>query len=149
MHFLLAKFQRLGWNTKIFSPEDFYRLCRRERPRVRVHEIPLQVPGFLMVIKGVPHIYINDHLRGVAWLKVALHELGHYYLHTPPDAYSSSFYMVTPHTKEEHEAEAFALVAMIPEQLLRAALTWQIEEAYGFPREIIEARVRVLDLYGV
>lgn len=146
---LRERFKRIGWNTRVFTVEDFYRLCRRERPRVRVNEIPLVVPGFLMVIKGVPHIYINESLRGVAWLKVALHELGHYYLHTPPDAYSSSFYQDIPHTKEEHEAEAFALVAMIPEQLLRTMLTWQIEESHGFTREIIQARLGVMDLYGI
>ena len=144
---LLNKHSHLGLNDHIFTEPDVRRLCRRER--IRIVEIPLRVPGFYMVCGGRRFLNLDNRLRGVRWLHVALHELGHHYWHVAPNATAASFYQVSPHTKEEQEAEAFALIAMIPERLLRTMLAWEIEEAHGYTRDMIEKRLKVLHVYGV
>jgi Zn-dependent peptidase ImmA (M78 family) len=134
------------WNTQVPTEGDFYRICRRER--IRVVEMPLRVPGYYMACNGRRFIIINSALRGVRWLHVAFHELGHHLLHAPKYAHSA-FFFIDNNTKEHAEAEAFALCTMIPEPLLRRMLACEIEEEYGFTREMLHQRLRVLDLYGV
>ncbi len=137
------------WNKRPLNTQDFYRICRRER--VRVHELPLRVAGFYMVIKGKPHIYLNNRLRGLAWLQAAFHELGHHLLHAPVPGSSTAayFYQLTPNTKEEKQAEAFAAVALIPELLLRKNSTWELQEEYGYPSELLWLRREIYERYKV
>lgn len=147
MFSLLAKFSRFGWNTRSLTIEDFYLICRRER--IKIVEMPLLVPGFYMVCKGKRFICIDSRLRGVRWLHVAFHELAHHFLHAPAATASANFFHVREEPKVKFEAEAFAIIAMIPEPLLRSMLAGEIEDEYGFPREMLEFRLKVLDLYGV
>lgn len=138
------------WNQRALTEQDFFRLCNRERPhRVRVHTIPLTVPGFLMIVRGVPHIYINSALRGVQWLKVALHELFHYYFHTPLTSYAAKFYKMQPDSKEEHEAEMFALTALIPDSLLHDILASEEYAAdWGINEEMLKDRCDLFIRYA-
>lgn len=150
MQHLARKFLslRIGWNERPFTRRDFYRLCRRNK--IKVVEMPLQVPGFLMVVRGKAYIQLNSRLRGLAWLEAALHELGHYYLHTPPTSTVAYFFRLKPDSKEEHEADAFASVALLPEAKLRRMLKISAEEwEPGFTKEMIEFRLKVLETYGV
>jgi Zn-dependent peptidase ImmA (M78 family) len=126
-------------NKRPLTDADLYRICRREK--VKLHNIPLRVPGFYMVIRGKPHIYVNGSLRGVAWLLAAFHELGHHLLHAPPHSTVAYFYKLKPNTKEENEAEAFALIALIPESLLlKLIASEEYAEDYGFPSELLNER---------
>lgn len=134
------------WNQRVPTEADFYRICRRER--IRVIEMPLSVPGYYIHCDGKRIIVINWALRGVRWLHVAFHELGHHFLHAPKYAHAG-FFFIDNKSKEHAEAEAFAVCAMIPEPLLRRMLSGEIEDEYGFTREMLELRLRVLDLYGV
>jgi Zn-dependent peptidase ImmA (M78 family) len=147
MFHLARKFAPLGWNRRVFTEADFDRLCRRER--IRVCEIPLSVGGFYMRARGRQFIYLDSRLRGVRRLRAALHELGHYYLHAGAEPTSAFFYGLRPDAREEFEADAFAAVAMIPEPLLRRLLAWEIEEEYGYARDLINFRLKVLDTYGI
>ena len=147
MFTLLAKFQKLGWNKRILTEADFYRICQRER--IKVIEMLLLVPGFYMTCKGRAFICIDSRLRSVRWLHVAFHELAHHFLHAPANAASASFFQINEAPKVLFEAEAFAVVALIPETLLRSMLTGEIEEMHGYPREMLEFRLKVLELYGV
>jgi Zn-dependent peptidase ImmA (M78 family) len=141
MKFALAKLQRCvrDLNKRPLTADDFYRICRREQ--VKVHEIPLLVPGFYMVVRGKPHLYINSSLRGIAWLLAAFHELGHHLLHAPPNSTVAYFYKLKPNTKEENEAEAFALIALIPESLMfQLIASEEYAEDYGFSAELLKER---------
>jgi Zn-dependent peptidase ImmA (M78 family) len=151
MNLLLAQIKRKvpDWNKRALTERDFFRLCRRERPNIRVHTIPLRVPGFLMIVRGVPHLYLDDQLRGVQWLKVAFHELAHYYFHTPLSSYAAKFYRVQPNSKEEHEAELFALTALIPDSLLMKFLaSEEYFEDWGFAGEIMKERSNLFIRYA-
>lgn len=132
------------WNKRIPTETDFYRECRRHK--IKVFHLPLEVPGFYMACHGMRGIYLDFRLRGFKFLLIAFHELAHALFHAPPGT-SASFYMVTPDTKNEFEAEAFAVCALIPEPLLRRMLAGEIEEECGFGRDVLEFRLRVLDIY--
>lgn len=147
MFSLLAKFQRFGWNQRVLTEADFYRICRREK--IKTIEMPLLVPGFYMACKGKSFIVTDNRLRGVRWLHVAFHELAHHFLHTPANAASASFFQINEAPKVLFEAEAFAAIALIPEPLVRSMLSGEIEELHDYPREMLEFRLKILDLYGV
>jgi len=150
MVFFLAKLLQSvpGLNTRALTEADFYRICRREK--IKVAEMPLLVPGFYMTCKGRRFIVIDSRLRGVRWLHVAWHELAHHFLHAPKSAaVSSLFFQIREEPKVLFEAEAFAAIALIPEPMLRGMLAGEIEEAHGYTRDMIELRLKVLELYGV
>lgn len=145
---LLAKFEELEWNRRAFTDETFERLCRKHR--IKVFDIPLRVPGFYMACKGKRCIYLNDKVRGVQRLYNGLHELGHYFLHALKEPTAALFLGLQPGTREEIEADIFAVVALIPEPLLRRMLGTPEEEwQHGFTAEMLELRLRVLEKYGV
>lgn len=150
MKLLLASLRRHfpDVNRRPVTVEDFEAFCRRRR--ITVHSIPLRVPGFFMVTRGQPHLYVNSALRGVAWLHAALHELAHYLLHTPPYETVAYFYRLKPHTREEVEADAFAILALIPQSLLkRLAESEEYAEDHGLPSELLKERAELFARYGI
>lgn len=147
MKLALAKLKRLipELDKRPLTARDFFRICRRER--IKVFEIPLSVPGFYVVCKGKAYIYLNCRLRGVAWLLAAFHELGHHFLHAPPFATVALFYQLKPDTRQEKEAQAFAITAVIPEPLMKELLaSGEYVEDEGLSAELLKDRC---DLYAL
>lgn len=137
-----------GLNKRPFTLADFYRICRREK--IKVHEIPLRVPGFYMVNRGHAHLYLNSALRGVAFLLAALHELGHHFLHAPPTRTVAYFYRLPPNSKKELEAQAFALIALIPDWLLKKFLANEENPGdWGFDEEMMRDRCDIFVRYSM
>lgn len=149
MLFLLEKFGPLGWNERAFTEDDLHRICRREK--IRLVEYPISGSlGFYMTSGGRRFITSDSRLRGVRRLYVRLHELAHHFLHVPPRAAAAHFFQLRPDTKQEFEAEVFAVVALLPEPRLRQMLQLPAEEwEAGFTRDMVELRLKVLDLYGI
>ncbi|MDQ1610307.1 MAG: IrrE N-terminal-like domain [Pyrinomonadaceae bacterium] len=135
------------WNERPLTEADFYRLCRKFK--VRVIEVPLRVPGLFMQVGDKRCLYVNSRLGGVDWLHAALHEMGHALLHTPPSGTVAYFFRLPPNSKREHEAEAFAAVALIPLNIVMTKLPWEIQEEYGYPTELIELRKRIYDNFRI
>lgn len=149
MQTLLTKFSDLGWNEKAFTETDILRLCRRERIKIVEYQLTAS-PGFYYVCKGRPFITIDSRLRGTRCLYVMLHELGHHFLHVPPGMIGAHFFRLRPGTKQEHEAEFFAAVALIPERRLRRLLSTPRDEwDDGISEEMVTIRLKVLELYGI
>ncbi len=149
MNLALRILQRaiLDWNRRSLTLDDFYRICRRER--IKVHEIPLRVPGFYMVDRGRAHLYLNSSLRGMEFLLAAFHELGHHFLHAPPHRTVSYFYRQPANTKKEIEAQAFALIALIPDSLLKKILaSEEYAEDWGFAEEMMKERCDLFIRYS-
>lgn len=136
-----------AWNARPLTEDDFYRLCRKLR--VKVVEIPLCVPGLFMQVGNRRFLYVNSRLRGVEWLRAAFHELGHAFLHSPPTGTVAYFFRLPPNSKREHEAEAFAAIALIPLRLVLSKLPWEIQEEYDYPTDLIELRKWIYDNYRI
>lgn len=150
MNLLLAAIKREfpDWNRRAFTMEDFYRYCRRKG--IKVHEMPMLVAALYGVKRGRPHIYLDSRTKGVARLHAAWHELGHYLLHTPPYESVTYYYRLRPQTREEIEADAFAIVALIPEPLLKKLLAAEeYAEDYGLSAELLKERCELFARYGI
>lgn len=98
-----------GLNTRILTESDFYSICEREK--IKIILTPQIESGVYVVFDSESYIFINNKLRGIKFLKVAFHELAHYFLHFPSQTrFGAAFFDV--HTKEKHHIEADLLVAL-------------------------------------
>lgn len=149
MIFLADIFGKLGWNKRPLTEDDVRRICRREK--IKVVEYPLSgTLGCFFRCGGRNYIAVDSRLRGVQRLYVMLHELGHYFLHVPPDVTVAYFFRLRPDTKQEFEAEVFATIAVLPEPLLRRLISENADFAEeGFTKDVVEFRLKVLELYGI
>jgi Zn-dependent peptidase ImmA (M78 family) len=138
-----------GFGVRPLTSEDLARACRRLK--VKAHTMPLRVDGFYMFTRrGGARFYVNGNLGELRRLYVGWHEIGHHILHAPRDVTVAFFCNVVPDSKEDREAEAVASIALLPEPKLRRMLASAPEEwEHGFTQEMVEARLRVLDLYGI
>ena len=95
-------------NRTALTDLDFWRISRREK--IIVREIALAVNGYYEQYRGRHYIILNRDLRGVVWLQTAFHEMFHYFLHSG----SRTFFNNGGDSKPEKEADALALIALIP-----------------------------------
>jgi Zn-dependent peptidase ImmA (M78 family) len=105
----------------------------------------LRWKGYYATVDGVPTIVINRELRGIMRLRVLLHEFGHHLLHAP----ETCFFSDSSVEKTEVEAEVFALVALIPKQMIRKMMSWNLFEDDLLPVELLRQRLKILELYGI
>lgn len=125
----------VGWNRKVLSSQDFERCCEEEE--ILVLTLPLvEWGGFYGVFDGVPVIALDESLRGVERDRVAWHELAHHFLHTP----DFLFYDAVSEAKAQREANIIAACALIPLPLLKARTFAELEDDYGYPRDLISYR---------
>src|SRR6476620_11565914 len=142
MRFLTDKIASLGigWNERPLTAEDFHRLCRRFR--INVVEMPISVRGFYYRVKGRDHIAVDSRLSEVEKLAVMFHELGHFLFHAPETGATASFHHVAGLTREECEADTFALCALLPRPTLAERSPDELIDE-GYPPAIIRARLAI------
>lgn len=147
MRFVIDKISQLktGWNERPLTEADFYRLCKRFR--IRVTEMPLSVGGFYYRVMGRDFIAVDSRLAGAEKLAVLFHELGHFLLHTPASGATANFHGVGRRTRQEREADAFALCALIPRSWLASPTIEELADD-GFPAEMIAERFAIYERYG-
>ena len=148
MFFLVRKFKKIRLNRHVFSESDVLRIC--EESDVEIKEVDLDQEGFYLKVQGKATIYVNRKLRGIRWLYVVSHELAHHLLHASNFHNAAFFFHGQQDSKQHHEAEAFALLAMLPEPFLRRLLAGDLlNEMEDYPKELVLKRLRLLDVYGV
>ena len=148
MFFLVRKFKKIKLNRHVFSESDVRRLC--EESGLEIKESDIEQKAFYVKFQGKATLYVNRDLRGIRWLYVVLHELAHHLLHAVNQQNAAYFFIEGQDSKQHHEAEAFALMAMLPEPFLRRLLAGDLYDEMGdYPKEIVEKRLKLLDLYGV
>lgn len=137
---------RIGWNERPLVEDDFYRLC--EEFNVSIVETPLHTGGFYFRLLGREFIAVDCRLTGSAKLAVLFHELGHFLLHVPKSGPAANFHHVGRRTRQEIEADVFALCAVIPKtQLETRSITELIYD--GFPTEMLAARHDIYRQHGI
>lgn len=148
MFFLTRKFKKLRLNRHVFSESDALRICKESG--VEIKEIDIEQDGFYLKVQGKATIYVKRDLAGLRWLYVVLHELAHHLLHASNYQNAAFFVHNLQDSKQHHEAEAFALLAMLPEPFLRRLLAGDLlNEMEDYPKELVIKRLRLLDTYGV
>ncbi len=149
MQFLTSKISklRIGWNETALTEADFYRLCKRFK--IRVTEMPLNVGGFYYRAMGRDFIAVDSRLSPPHKLAVLFHELGHFLFHTPESGATANFHRVGRVTRQEREADVFALCALIPRAWIETRSLTELIDDEGFPAEMVEARYKILERCGI
>lgn len=148
MQFLSDKAYKLkiGWNEKPLTEDDFHRLCRRYR--ISVQEMPLRVSGFYYRLMGRDFIAIDSRLTGNERLTVMFHELAHFLFHTPESGATANFHRIGRKTRQEIEADAFALCSIIP---LSAITDRDHQFAFddSIPESMLRERFGIFERHGI
>ncbi|HEX3101678.1 MAG TPA: ImmA/IrrE family metallo-endopeptidase [Pyrinomonadaceae bacterium] len=147
MQFVIDKISKLkiGWNERPLTEADFYPLCKRFK--VSVTEMPLTVGGFYYRVMGRDFIAVDSRLAGPQKLAVLFHELGHFLLHTPESGATANFHGVGRQTRQEHEADAFALCALIPQTMIELSSLQDLIDD-GFAPDMVAERLAIFVRYG-
>ena len=149
MQFFLDKISTLktGWNERALTEADFYRLCKRLK--ISVTEMPLRTGGFYYRVMGKDYIAIDSKLSGAKKLLVQFHELAHFLFHTPESGATANFHGVGRKTRQEREADAFALCAVIPKSSLANLNAADILNDTGITPEMLAERFEIFERHGM
>lgn len=126
-----------AFNERALTPEDFFLLA--ETNNIDVCEMKLKRRGYYVWDDGDDYVFIKMSLRGLKWLETAFHELFHALTSIPVD------YL---HHKQQIEANAFALIALIPLPSLKSYAFLE-ENPTSNAQWLFKERKRVFFLYGV
>jgi Zn-dependent peptidase ImmA (M78 family) len=115
----------LGFNKKAYGFADAKEICKKQHIWLIVCEYGPDVLGYFCVRRTEKRfkkfIMVNSILNNVDRTFTLLHELGHFFLHKPVRA-DHYFYCSRNakliQQKHDAEADAFALIAMIPFDLM-------------------------------
>src|SRR5262245_53134421 len=130
------------WNTRVLTEDDFYQYCNADR--IVIRETQLEQPGLYMLCDGLPHIFLNDELRGVEKLFVGFHELAHHWLHPPGVQMFNGW-----RGRVELEADVVAVCALIPKTILTHYWPSEIVERFSYSHWMMQFRCEVFDRYKI
>ena len=149
MLFFLDKISKLRchWNKKPLNEHDFYRLCRRQK--VGVQEMPLRVSGFYYCVLGKHYIAIDSKLKHHEKLFVMFHEFAHYLMHVPDTNETANFHGIGKKNRNEIEADAFAICALIPKPWIENRSIQELIEEEGLPVEIVKERREIYEMFKI
>lgn len=149
MRFFIEKVSALGigWNERPLSEGDFYRVCKRLR--VNVVEMPLRTNGFYYRVMGRDYIAIDSRLSGPQKLLVQFHELAHFLLHTPESGATANFHGIGRKTRQEREADIFAVCSLIPRSWLASRPEHELVDVEALPSELVAERLEIFRRHGI
>ncbi|HUF04354.1 MAG TPA: ImmA/IrrE family metallo-endopeptidase [Aridibacter sp.] len=139
---LESRASEFGLGERRLTTGDFYDICEAEGVEVISH------PGeasWYMEVKSRPFIVLSDSRKGIEKEFVMFHELGHYFLHAG-NADRPMRDSLGP-SKKEFEANAFALLALLPLADIEAIAEEDIED--GYHTAALRERLRLLESCGV
>ena len=143
MNFSLEKLKKYDFNRRILTETDFYRICAGEK--IKVLELDVSA-SFYMSVSNESFIVLSKKLKGLKRTFVMFHELSHHFLHGGTDA-ASAFYFGLLESKNEFEADALALIALIPIEALES-FDFLDDHPNRYARKLYKDRQRLNFLYG-
>ncbi|HEX8746841.1 MAG TPA: ImmA/IrrE family metallo-endopeptidase [Pyrinomonadaceae bacterium] len=138
----IAKKAFTDWNERVLTERDIRRVAKKKG--VQIVEGDVGVPGLYIVYGGVPFIVVHPDLTPAMRLWVLFHELAHHLFHVPGLQLFDSRY----ETKADYQANVIAAVALIPLTLMQRLTYGEIQEEYGYPKELMDFRLQVYEDYG-
>lgn len=145
MKFSLDKLTRYGFNSRALTEQDFYAICEAEN--IEVMEMYVSA-SFYMKVLGESIIVINKRLKGLKRLFAMYHELSHHFLHGGRDAETQALFFGLNESRNEVEADAMALIALIPLKAL-SNFDFLDENPTRYAKKLFKERQRLWFLYGV
>lgn len=141
MQYLPTRLEQYGLGSRTFTETDCHTIADDEGIEIIWSDKKF---SFYFSVLGHHCIVLPKRKRGLSLLYAFLHELGHHFLHAG-DEITASF--LDGHSKDELEADAIALIAMIPKHKIM-----EVAEEYGHTRRtnrIWQDRCRLFFLYGI
>lgn len=144
MNFSLGKLSKYGFNRRVLTEQDFYDICQAEGIEVFEMDVPT---SFYFSVNGKHFIVIKSKLKGLRKTFSMFHELAHHFLHGGKDA-ANAFFFGLLHSKNEIEADAVALIALLPKTALK---DYQFLEDHPnrFAKKLYKDRQRLWFLYQI
>lgn len=143
------------FNLREFNFEDFEKIARRERINIANYKMHANVRGYytneLRKVYRKKCIVFNEGLSDIERLYIAFHELAHHYLHVTLENKQIYFCRLNElnEAKFDLEADAVAVVMMIPKKLLIELNETCFEELDLFTQDILIRRRWILKNHGV
>lgn len=130
-----------GLNRRVYTEHDLLKLCRRHG--IVICEAYTGHLGLYLIYNGAPFIILQPGLSAGLRLWVMMHEFAHFLLHAP----NASTFTASMERKADFEANIIAALALMPFQMVKTALPGEIQEAFGYPRELMNIRKDVYEWF--
>lgn len=144
MNLSLAKLKKYGFGEKSLTETDFYAICENENIRILETDA---ATSFYFCASGKPVIVLDKKLKGLPKLFAAFHELAHHFLHGGTHFQSAFFFGLTE-SKNEFEADALSLIALIPAFKI-GNTDFLDENPNRYALKLFKDRQRLYFLYGI
>lgn len=141
MHQILRRVQAYGIGTRAQTEEDFHRICETEGIEVIWSREKF---SFYFTMLDHHFIVLPKRRRGLKLLFAMFHELGHYFAHAGSDPQVA--FLSDAHTRDEAEADAVALVALMPKHEIMSNAFFDGSRYGG---HLYNERVRLHFLFGI
>jgi Zn-dependent peptidase ImmA (M78 family) len=134
------------WNKRVLIEDEVIDFCRSPGAVILETDLIDDLGEYRVHRDVQPFILIHKFIARRYRLWVLMHEAAHFILH--PTAYAK-FSDSNLRRKIEKEANFFAAVALIPQYLLRTKTLCEIEDEFGYLRQMIMLRKRIFDTYKI
>jgi Zn-dependent peptidase ImmA (M78 family) len=141
MKLILKKLEVYGIGKRPMTEDDFYNICEIEGIEIIWSDNKF---AFYFSILGEHFIVLPKRRKGLKMLFAMYHELGHYAAHAGDEPEAAFFGMT--HTRDEIEADAIALIALMPKAKLKE-LAWLDGSRFG--SHLWNERLRLFFLYDI
>jgi Zn-dependent peptidase ImmA (M78 family) len=132
--------KRYGIGSRPMTEDDFYRICEHEGIEV------LQSPekfSFYFTMLDHHFIVLPKRRKGLKLIYAMFHELGHFAMHVGSEPNAA---FLNGHSKDEAEADAIALIAMVPRSKLKELA---FLDGSRFGHHLYNERLRLFFLYDI
>lgn len=137
---------RYGFNQRQLTEQDFFDICNERGIKVQFLDV---LTSFYLSILGREVIVIDKKLTGVKRLFTMYHELFHSIWGARTiDPMPRAAFMGLCNSREEHEADAFACIALIPIEKMGDE-SFKDDCCCGFASDIYDRRVHLYNTYKI
>jgi Zn-dependent peptidase ImmA (M78 family) len=140
----LAALTKYGFNERRLTEADFYEICHSRN--IEVQELDVLASFYISILERET-IVIDNKLTGVKREFALFHELSHAFLSAQING-PRVLFMGLCDSKEEHEADAFACIALIPQPNIEDT-SFMDGCLSGFARKVFEKRIHLYQTYGL
>lgn len=141
-------------NRHEYTYEDFLKIAKRQCIHLETYAMTENVRGYysteLRKVYRKKCIVFNDCLSTYERLYIAYHELAHHFLHATLSTKQTYFCKVFELTESKHdlEADAMALIMMIPQKLLFEMQATNFEDINPFFAGLLVRRQAIFENHG-
>jgi Zn-dependent peptidase ImmA (M78 family) len=141
MRLLLKELENYGVGKRPLTEADFFEICEIEGIEIIWSKEKF---AFYFTLCGEHFIVLPKRKKGIKMLFAMFHELGHYFMHSGEEPEAA--FLGLHHTKDEAEADAIALVAIMPKHTLRDPT---FLDSGRFGSHLYNERLRLYFLYDI